>query len=267
MVRSKLSLAMRNALFEPRVQLLTQLYQPVFIWTMGKVGSTSIAKALQSVRGISVFTSHFMNDDEHPRSRVLYKHLIEPKKPLKIISLVRDPISKNVSSFFQNYEKNTGRSYAQDDLSLDELSDLFFNRYQHHQSPLSWFDNYVKRYTGIDVYAQQFPTDTKAYTLNHENFDLLVMRCDLDDTRKAQQVERFLGFVPNSFSITSQNVGAQKDYSKTYKAFKQHIQLPDSYLEEMATSQYFRHFYTAKEIDRSIIQWRTYRNPKNELAA
>ena len=258
-VKSKLNLAVRNALFEPRVQLLTQLNAPVFIWTMGKVGSTSIARALGSVKGISVFTSHFMNDDAHPRSRVLYKHLIEPKKPLKIISLVRDPMSKNVSSFFQNYEKNTGRPYSPSDLSLEALSDLFFNRYQHHRSPLTWFDDYIKRYTNIDVYSQQFPVAAKAYTLNRDNVDLLVMRCDLADEQKARQIERFLGLVPNSFAVTSQNVGDRKDYSETYKAFKAHIQLPDDYLEEMAQSQYFQHFYTDNEIDRAIIKWRANR--------
>lgn len=247
--------AVRNALFEPKVQLQLKLNQPVFIWTMGKVGSTSIAKALNQVKGLAVFTTHFMDDPAHPRSQVIYKHLIAPKIPLKIISLVRDPIGKNVSSFFQNYEKNTGRPYAEEDFSLEELNDLFFNQYQHHDSPLTWFDHYINRYTGIDVYSQPFSPEEKVCTLSHENFELLVMRIDLDDDQKARQVESFLGLGPDSFSITSRNVGASKDYSKTYDKFKQHIQFPVGYLDKMRNSQYFQHFYSASEIENTIQRW------------
>lgn len=247
--------AVRNALFEPKVQLQVQRNQPVFIWSMGKVGSTSIAKALNSVKGVAVFTSHFMNDPAHPRSQVLYKHLIAPKIPLKIISLVRDPIGKNVSSFFQNYEKNTGRAYATSDFSLEALNDLFFNKYQHHNSPLTWFDQYIKRYTGIDVYAKPFPLSEKSCTYQQDDFELLVMRCDLEDAQKTRQVEAFLNLEPGAFNIVSRNVGASKEYSKTYDEFKRHIQFPKGYLDRMQQSQYLQHFYSRAEIDQTLERW------------
>lgn len=250
-----LNKAVRNALFDPKVQMQVQRNQPVFIWSMGKVGSTSVAKALNDVRSIAVFTSHFMNDPAHPRSQVLYKHLIAPKIPLKIISLVRDPISKNVSSFFQNYEKNTGRAYATSDFSLEDLNDLFFNKYQHHDSPLTWFDNYIKRYTGIDIYSKPFSLEQKGCVYQQDNFELLVMRCDLDDAQKTSQVEAFLNLEPNAFSIVSRNVGASKEYSKTYDEFKRHIQFPEGYLNTMRHSQYFQHFYSQAEIEQTLQRW------------
>lgn len=249
--------ALRDLIFEPKVQFLKRTTQPVFIWTMGKVGSTSIAKALYDVKGISVFTTHFMNDPAHPRSQALYKHLIKPKPPLKIISLVRDPISKNVSSFFQNYEKNTGRKYAEGDLSMAEVNDLFFNRYQHHRSPLTWFDNYIERYTGIDVFAQPFSPETKSAQYKHDSFELLLMRCDLEDEKKAQNVESFLGLESGSFKIVSQNVGDSKDYSKLYREFKSQVQFPAEYLDEMTQSKYFRHFYSPEEIKSLTEKWLT----------
>ena len=257
LLKKDLDKALRNLIFEPKVRFLKKTTQPVFIWTMGKVGSTSIAKALYNVKGISVFTTHFMNEPEHPRSQALYKHLIEPKIPLKIISLVRDPIGKNVSSFFQNYAKNTGRKYAEGDLSVAELNELFFHRYQHHRSPLTWFDNYMKNYTGIDVFAQPFSPESKVAQFKQDNFELLLMRCDLEDEQKAQNVEAFLGLEPNSFKIFSQNVGDNKDYSKLYRNFKHQVQFPDGYLDEMTQSKYFRHFYSEEEIADSLRSWKS----------
>ncbi len=255
LIKKDLNKSLRNFIFEPKVKLLLKTTRPVLVWTMGKVGSTSMVGALRKVRGISVFTSHFMNEIAHPRSVVIYRHLIKPQKPLKILTLVRDPIGKNVSSFFQNYERNTGATYVESGFTLDELVGLFFDKYQHHYSPLNWFDNYIKFYTGIDVYSKPFPLEEKAYQFRQDNFELLVMRYDLQDTLKASCIERFLELESGSLSITPKNVGAAKRYSKTYYAFKQHIRFPEEYVNKMIQSKYFNHFYGPQEIKTIVEQW------------
>lgn len=255
-LKNSIDQKLRNFIFEPKVIILSKINQPVLIWTMGKVGSTSIAKSLYAVKGISIFTAHFMDDQRCPRSQVIYKHLIKPNIPLKIISLVRDPISKNISSFFQNFEKNTGRAYADNAFSIDELNNIFFNDYKFHYSPLTWFDDYVKTYTGIDVYSQIFSQDTKACRFKKNNFELLVMRCDLEDNKKEKNVESFLDLKSGSFKISARNVGSDKDYSKIYRKFKNEVRFSNDYLEKMTNSKYFNHFYSSQEIQSFINHWK-----------
>lgn len=237
-----------------RVQLARDMGVPTLIWTMGKVGSTSIAQSLMSHTGrFSVFTSHFMNDVEHPRSVELYKHIIQTKHPIKIITLVRDPISKNISSFFQDFEKNTGSTYAEDAFEIEALTRLFIETYDH-ESPLVWFDQNIKKHLGIDIYETPFDIEERAQSFSIDDIDLLVLRCDLDNESKARQVSEFLGL--EGFSICNKNVSAQKSYATTYKAFKQNIHLPKSYLVRMIDSKYFQHFYNAAERDEIVAKWR-----------
>ena len=42
------------------------------------------------------------------RVRTLYGEYKKDKIPIKIISLVREPISRNISAFFQGFEKHVG---------------------------------------------------------------------------------------------------------------------------------------------------------------
>ena len=220
---------------------------------MGKVGSTSIAKSLMMHMGrFSIFTSHFMNDPGHPRSVVLYEKIIRSGKPVKIITLVRDPISKNISSFFQDFEKNTGISYSDSDFDMAELTSIFLDKFDH-SSPLVWLDENIHKYLGIDVYSLPFPTNKGAIFFRSGDVELLVMRCELDNASKEKYVSDFLGL--DDFRIHNKNIGSQKSYSDTYKAFKKAINLPVSYVDKMTSSKYFKHFYTESEIQALRQKW------------
>ena len=125
--------------------LKLRLKPPVFIFQMGKVASTSIYKSLQQQYPGRVFHGHsFKKDHENPEIRFLHHHYRFGGR-IKIISLVREPVGRNISAFFQNFEEYTGIPFSSSALSLDELYQIFLGKYAHEE-PLEWFDRYSKHF-------------------------------------------------------------------------------------------------------------------------
>ena len=125
-----------------------QFSNPVLIYQMGKVASSSIFHSLKTTTDFNAFHVHRLNPKHITRVReghlqrgdsppiedeeglYLYENLIKPcRTPIKIISLVREPISRNISAFFQNlqsYErlKNPHVRHGHYNISTNRLNHL-----------------------------------------------------------------------------------------------------------------------------------------------
>lgn len=245
------------------------VYTPVVIYQMGKVGSTSICNSLSDC-GVSLVDQVHRIEPEHVdelvasraarglqphspdhcnRGLQLYKQIIAPKRRAKFISLARNPIDRNVSAFFFNIfdRKSLLRS-----LSIPELIEEFLERYSH-DVPLTWFQKEPAVTVDIDVYDTPFPAERGYKTYQSGPFDLLVLRTEMPDPRKEELIQKFLGLT--HFQIQRQNAGAEKGYAETYRSFKENAQLPKSYLDRMLQSQYAQHFYTDREIEQTYHRW------------
>jgi hypothetical protein len=49
--------------------------------------------------------------------------------------------------------------------------------------------------------------------------------------------------------MVMQNIGAAKDYSQTYRRFKDSIRLPRDYVSARLDNKVVRHFYTPEQIE------------------
>jgi len=213
---------------------------PVLVYQMGKVGSYSIYQSLlKQYPGVVLHSHNFLLNHEQLQLRHLYYWAILKAQPLKVISLTREPIGRNVSAFFENFERDTGVPYANASFSIEELKEIFLSKYRH-KIPLRWFDNNILENFGIDVYSTPFP-ENGIQTYSHNNIMLLVMRSEINDCEKIKAIGDFLGL--ERFTLQNTNKGDEKDYSLTYKAFKNEVKFPPSYIGEMCESKYFNHFY------------------------
>lgn len=197
---------------------------PVLIYQMGKVGSCSLYCSLISYVPVVIHCHRWEEDYPDWRVRQLYKMISLEKKqlPLKIISLTREPISRNISDFFQMFEHRTGVPYAQHNFSLEELIEKFFSYHPHHKHS-SWFEQKILNVFGIDVYETPFPESGIA-TYKNGKIELLVMRSEISDEKKIKAVEKFLVII--NFKLNNTNIGAQKEYAETYKLFKEKSNFP-----------------------------------------
>jgi len=257
--------------------------EALIIYQMGKVGSTSVYRSLKLIDlGMHVFHVHFLSPEgvswaenvykrEFSRTNRIERHIFdslylrkrideeEVDKPWKVITLVRDPIARNLSSFFQTFNlefpefgyEHRVKSMPIEDL-VAELEALFFEKF-YHDRPLTWFDEEMKLVFGVDVFATKFPK-VNGYTIyNGPEADVLLFK--LEDLNKcaSQAFRQFLDV--DNFTVFKANEAQDKAYSKVYDQFVERIRIPDSYIDKMYESKYMRHFYSDAEIEKFRAKW------------
>ena len=236
---------------------------------MGKVGSKSVAASLRRTLRQPVFHVHRMNpaNIKNVRAAYLKKELKPPnestgyflhkvvnrnRRKSKIITLVREPIGRNISAFFENYHTFTDIDYTGSNVSLPDLIQLFITSY-NHDVPLRWFDIEMKSVTGIDVFNFPFPKKTGYQVISESTHQLLILKLEAPDEVKEKAISEFLNI--SDFRLLRRNVGSNKDYATTYSRFKNAIDLPKSYLDKMLTSKFTTHFYSEDEIVKIRKRW------------
>lgn len=234
-----------------------RMYDPIFVFQMGKVASRSIYEPLAKTYEGAVIHGHALiyPDHEHTPGEVRelyrYLHSDRPPKRLYIISMTRDPIARNISAFFMNFCKYTGVKVEDSKFSMDELRELFLKNWPH-DGPLDWFQHYMHGAFDIDVYATPFPA--VGYAQYEQGFvRLLVFRSELENEVKNKCVRDFLKMP--QFKLEHKNTGAQMDYGDLYRAFKEQVRLPKAYVDRMCDSKYFKHFYSQDFIENVRKRW------------
>jgi len=226
---------------------------PVFVYQMGKVASSSVHLSLKwEYPGVVLHSHNFRKN--HPRFKI--RQLFEYRKqgnPIKIVTLVREPVSRNVSAYFENLERYFGALSREkiQALTNSQLMEKFLAEFQHDVT-LEWFDTHLKRDFGIDVYDYPFDHQQGYVTIKKDNLEVLIMRHDLTDAEKEKFVKELTGL--REFRLKTFNVGENKLYANLYKEFKR-VSIPAGYLERMTNSKYCKHFYTPEAIRLEVGKW------------
>jgi hypothetical protein len=240
---------------------------PIVIYQMGKVGSMSVLGALQDCGCEPLHHVHVMNpeymrpgtthDPEHEKAaRAVYSNVVERRRPAKFITLVREPIGRCVSAFFQaeNFRAYAGRPLVVAEWSLEQLARLFGAQLTNMAFfALTWFDRQIGEMLGIDVYSEPFPHQAGFATYGQGPFELIVLRSELDDSIKERALAAFLGL--DGLRMRQANVGEEKEHAELYRRFRDSARLPDSYVERLLGSRYARHFYAQQEIRLLRARW------------
>ncbi|MGH8046383.1 MAG: putative capsular polysaccharide synthesis family protein, partial [Chthoniobacterales bacterium] len=267
---------------------------------IGKVGSTTVAQALQrmlpdqeihqthflSERGVLKCMEWWLNRAQSPRFRLadhvsrsieLRRHFVRRQQSVNwyLFTLVREPIGRNVSAFFQNLhktwtyrlpsaEQQTCRRILKGDaepVSEDErnalvasLIELFKAEYGARLHD-EWFDAEIRDLFGIDVFATPFPAEKGYEIYEKENARLVLVR--LEDLRRVfiPVVREWLedsGLAPiglDSIELESEraNDGSSKAYADLYRTFRRELQMDAAELDRAFESRVVKHFYTDAE--------------------
>lgn len=262
--------------------------RPIVVLQMGKVGSSSVVKTLQdSLPGHFVHHVHFLSQPWlgnieklfEDAGKVAGRHRLHAHvsaarylmnnfdddaagKPKLIVSLMRDPIARNISSFFQafaqyypeaNHNKNSSGSL--DALPTEELIEMFIEGFgeQRHRMPLIWFDEHIKENFGLDIFAHDFDSERGFSILENDACRLLLMTMEKLPSCLHAGVNEFTGTAP--VIPQSANVSSDKKYGPAYKQFLDKIRLPSSYIEEMYSSKVVNYFYNEPQIAQFRERW------------
>lgn len=233
---------------------------------MGKVGSTAIEETLLA-RGLPVRHLHSIGGDMSDqfrlrrsgrsltaRGRRAVEGMVQdlllriPNRRIKVITLVREPLGRNISAFFQVLRKvlwdNPRFDTRSDDSSCQLLIDAFM-RQTNHEVPACWFDREIRLHLGIDVYQHPFDREHGYTIIRKGHVDLMVVRVeDLDRCESA--IAEFVG-LPD-LRLHQANRGGMKWYAPLYQNFLRHFIPNEALLDQLYNSRYMKHFYSQKEI-------------------
>lgn len=226
---------------------------PVFVYQMGKVASSSVHLSLKwSYPGVVLHSHNFRKNHPRFKIRALFDYC-KAGGSIRIITLIREPVSRNVSAYFENLERYVG-TLSRDKiqaLTNSELLEKFLGEFRHNVT-LEWFDTHLKRDFGIDVYDYSFDHQKGYVKIQKGNLEILIMRHDLTDEAKEKLIMEVTGL--KKFELQTFNVGDNKLYASLYKGFKK-VGIPDWYLKKMTDSKYCKHFYTQDAIVTEIGKW------------
>ncbi len=234
---------------------------PVIVWTMGKVGSLSIYRAIrvaklralhphycdaETLQNIGERFGHDLPVIQHGKDAAEVIEQATTENPALIVTMVRTPIERNISSYFHN------RVFI--DISTKDLSEsmrLFIEAYSH-QVALTWLDGNLKKVLGLDVYAEPFDKEKGIRVYDRGRHKVLLFRSDLGRTDQSAAVSDFLG---RPITIKDMNVAAEKSYAEEYRAFLDRIVLPKDYVDRMLNSRYAQHFWRTEKLDQLRKFW------------
>jgi hypothetical protein len=243
---------------------------PIIVYSMRRTSSVAVHKSLER-DGQFTFAAHSF-DLGTPQGlsgigRWGARHIFAKRRPVKIITLVRNPLENMISIFSR---KSLGvvlnvpleTIAAGEELTAEKLAHEFLEVHcgqkRHHQE-VFWFDNEIKKVLGIDVYQYPFNHEDGFCRINQPPFDLLILRTEVPADRKERLIADFIGS-PTFKLISSEEAtegGAEgtvglpaerSRYGSLYKDLKKCIRMPRAQWEALAESDYMRHFCSPAEI-------------------
>jgi hypothetical protein len=235
---------------------------------MGKVGSTSVYWALKNSGVYSVFHIHRLNPENNEKvkkyrqainiqssfgriNKKIFKQIIQKNKKILVITLVRDPINRNISAYFENIQQYILK-HDIDHTNVATYTENFLNYYPHHV-PLEWFDLEPKTVFGIDIYAHNFSIQQGYLIIKKDQIDWLIIKSELANNVKENILRNFLGI--DDLLLTYENVSSNKPFATTYINFKNNTKLPTTYIDTMMNAKYTRYFYSREELSKLWSQW------------
>ena len=249
----------------------------VFIFQMGKVGSTSILDAIKRYDGGRYLLIRKHRIFSRYLRLMLYIWCARLGLPFKIVCPIREPIARNVSVFFQFY--CTLRFLENKNTNLEKLEELFLrdprprlrnirepghiarrplvpasDNPSEHEFTLNWFDRHFRPVTGIDVYKEPFPIERKWQIYKRGFVRVLVYRIDMKRSEQAELVSRFLGIKLDEVGLENATKDHAKD--KSYSQFCKSVKLPESYISRMHDSRFAKHFWSPEELKAAADKWR-----------
>jgi len=250
----------------------------ILVHQMGRAASMTITNTIKSMTLKSpVYHTHWLNkksvDERVARINswkkkglgplnVRVSELLSPEiekrllaRQWKIVSVIREPVARNVSAFFLDIERffpDFFQRYQKKELSLDQIADVFLKEFPHDM-PLDWFEVEIQSPFNIDVFATDYDEQKGYMIIENKNVSLLVIQLEKLNTCYKRAFSEFFGQFPEILLNT--HVTSKDQSFGMYKDFLREVELPESYLDRMYDCKYVKHFFSEDEVKNFRKKW------------
>lgn len=236
----------------------------IVIYTFGKSGSSSIYYTLMNKFPFKkIFHLHFLSDywikdifPGTPHERNIHKaaayfNYINKKqnKKIKYISLVREPVGRDISGFFQNY-RLTGEKF--DKNNLESIRKTISSK--GHELATTWFDTDFLNYTGFDIFNVAFDKKTgyQIYKIDSNTELLIILTHRLTEVFESAISDYLNLEIPELINF---NKSSEKKDGLLINDLKSYYYEDESKISEVYSSKFIKHFFNKKEIDEYKNKW------------
>ena len=258
---------------------------PALVYQMGKVASTAVANVLRAEWPGPVAHLHTLRPDRLREEERLFRALFSERRTIPgyliqglywnralehpprrdgdrtlVVTLVRDPVARNLSTFFQTLDAHNARFGLAErmrsggDAGLaDDVREHFVADFDH-RFPLTWFDRELATTLGIDVFSEPFDREAGGSCYENDQARALLMRVEDLATTGEKALRSF--FQLPGLRLEQRNESAKKYYARWYNELAKTLRLPDSLLDDLYESKLVRHFYRDSEIAAFRARWR-----------
>ena len=241
----------------------------------GKVASTTIYESLCG-NNFTVYQQHILAYNQHMFKGYLkdeWNYILNNihKKKFKIITGVREPISRDYSAFWQPFSEDRNTAYV-----LDSVLDSNFNTmYQNYlelimknnadeilknkkiivwHDEFEWFNTHIKEVFGINIYDYKFDKELGYTIIKQDNCEIFLFKVEMLNTIMPE-IFKFAN-MPADSPIKNANVANEKWYALAYESFKKNLKIPQEYVDHYyKNNKYVDHFYTEAEKENFISKW------------
>lgn len=268
----------RKIIFGSRY-LMSFIYPPVVVYSMGKVASRAVHATLSKAHLPNpVFHVHYLSVPHIEEVELVAKNsgwrgsrtgMVEGKSlrrlgdltwgrsRWKVVSLVREPVAREISDLFQNLHHFPHLVNLTEDAlvsgAISELQNALANFDEDNDYAATWFDREVKDVFGFDVYDAAFDPAIGYAIYQAQHADILILRLeDLSDCA-SDAFRQFLGI--KDFKLLKVNEGLQKSYKDAYQLVLERISFSEHVLNRVYNTRYARHFYTSEELAAFKQRW------------
>jgi len=234
----------------------------VVVYTMGKVGSSTVSTSLKKA-GLVCVDIHFWAQDrllaslknsiedpdieiipEHIVDSILARNALKRQGKLKIVSLVRNPIMRNISAVFQNMPQSAA---GDEERMMERLRNYAV------RTPDHWFEADFFPTTGVDIFSAAVDRSADHYRFSTDVFDILLMKLETPDVKKAALLQEFAG---QPVELVRANEADKKWYYDIYKRIIGNPSLVrPTFVQECLSLKYYKTFYAEDDARRLAEQF------------
>lgn len=257
---------MQNALYQASTALLED--DPILIYQSCKVASTTVREMLtaSSLHPVHMHVMDVIEDQNKYNIELLKK----TDKKVKIITLVRDPISRDLSLLNNRFHRLSGLEAC----FLENLDKVFADVYQFYKdyfikrtydneikidnpwkvrNEFEWFDVEFKAVTGVDVYEYPFDVEKGYGIIEKDNLQIMIVTVE-QMANLLDEIAKFVGV--EHLELTRSNEGDSKVTYYAYQELRKNIRFDEADFAHYYHHAKINHFYSSEQQDEFMKKWK-----------
>ncbi|MGH0030088.1 MAG: putative capsular polysaccharide synthesis family protein [Myxococcota bacterium] len=255
---------------------------PVLVYQMAKVGSSTVEATLRALDPPRrpCLKVHFLSEEGARRERAYDRQRGGPlyvsyygalavrlgarlrrlggALRLPVISLVRDPIAREVSGLFQipDFREVSlrDRDGALDPTRIVEYLEERLASGGAAGAAERWFDEELRRVFDVDVFAEPFPRERGWDVRRSRSARVLLLRTEDLDRTLGPALARFLD-LPKEPAVVRANERSASPDAAAYAEVRSRLRLHPALVDEIYAQRLPRHFYDAAMLDGFRRRW------------